>query len=80
MAKTAPCFPPSGWCLDAAMNENSAPAFSHSATFTNTYRRTVMVNSMLDRICSQLINFLKRESYGTIENFLEFNMFRSKTN
>jgi hypothetical protein len=34
-----------GWCLDVALNENTAPAFSHSATFTNTYRRTVMGNS-----------------------------------
>jgi hypothetical protein len=33
-----------GWYLDAAMKENTAPAFSHSATFTNTYRRTVIVN------------------------------------
>jgi hypothetical protein len=30
-----------GWCLDAAMNEITAPACSLSATFTNTYRRTV---------------------------------------
>jgi hypothetical protein len=32
----------SGWCLDAAMNGNTGPAFSHLATFTNTYRWTVM--------------------------------------
>jgi hypothetical protein len=35
----------SGWCLDAAMNENTAPAYSHSATFTNTYRRTVSIQA-----------------------------------
>jgi hypothetical protein len=35
----------SGWCLDAAMNENTGPACSHSATFTNTYRRTVVRNA-----------------------------------
>jgi hypothetical protein len=28
------------------MNENTAPACSHSATFTNTYRRTVRRNEM----------------------------------
>jgi hypothetical protein len=48
-----------GWCLDAAMNQNTGPAFSHSATFTNTYRRTVSVNAFTSCTIDKETNSLR---------------------